>query len=253
MQELENKNVKIELQNKAFQEQTEHLENVNNVKDKLFSIISHDLKDSLSSINGFIELLRDGSLSREEFDDLVPELSENASNASLLLFNLLNWSKSQMHSLDAKPTLFDVQEIFEDKIKLIEQRLNNKGIDLIDHSLRDFIYADRSMFEIVIQNLLANAVKFCKEGDAITIANHISNGSCIISIADTGIGISEENINKLFKNDSFTTAGTNNEKGTGLGLSICKELVELNNGKIWVESKLNVGSTFYVQLPKSKP
>ena len=253
MQELENKNVKIELQNKAFQEQTEHLENVNNVKDKLFSIISHDLKDSLSSINGFIELLRDGSLSREEFDDLVPELSENASNASLLLFNLLNWSKSQMHSLDPKPTLFDVQEIFEDKIKLIEQRLNNKGIDLIDHSLRDFIYADRSMFEIVIQNLLANAVKFCKEGDTITIANHTSNGSCIISIAYTGIGISEENINKLFKNDSFTTAGTNNEKGTGLGLSICKELVELNNGKIWVESKLNVGSTFYVQLPKSKP
>jgi signal transduction histidine kinase/lipopolysaccharide biosynthesis regulator YciM len=253
MQELEEKNVKIELQNKAFQEQTAHLENVNNVKDKLFSIISHDLKDSLSSINGFIELLRDGSLSREEFDNLVPELSENANNASLLLFNLLNWSKSQMHSLEPKPTLFDVQEIFEDKIKLIEKRLDNKGIDLIDHSLRDFIYADRSMFEIVIQNLLANAVKFCKEGDSITISNHISNGSCIISIADTGIGISKENIDKLFKNNSFTTAGTNNEKGTGLGLSICKELVELNNGKIWVESKLNVGSTFYVQLPKSKP
>lgn len=251
-QELEEKNIKIELQNKAFQEQTKHLENVNNVKDKLFSIISHDLKDSLSSINGFIDLLKDGSLSRDEFDNLIPELSENANNASLLLFNLLNWSKSQMHSLEPKPTLFDVQEVFEDKIKLIEQRLDSKGIDLIDHSLRDFVYADRSMFEIVIQNLLANAVKFCKNGDSITISNHISNGSCIISIADTGIGISKENIEKLFKNNSFTTIGTKNEKGTGLGLSICKELVELNNGKIWVESNLNVGSTFYVQLPKSK-
>ncbi|NCT14172.1 MAG: sensor histidine kinase, partial [Flavobacteriales bacterium] len=146
MQELEEKNIKIELQNKAFQEQTKHLENVNNVKDKLFSIISHDLKDSLSSINGFIDLLKDGSLTREEFENLVPELSENANNASLLLFNLLNWSKSQMHSLEPKPTLFDVQEVFEDKIKLIEQRLENKGIDLIDHSLRDFVYADRSMF-----------------------------------------------------------------------------------------------------------
>jgi len=252
MQELEEKNIKIELQNKAFQEQTKHLENVNNVKDKLFSIISHDLKDSLSSINGFIDLLKDGSLTREEFENLVPELSENANNASLLLFNLLNWSKSQMHSLEPKPTLFDVQEVFEDKIKLIEQRLENKGIDLIDHSLRDFVYADRSMFEIVVQNLLANAVKFCKNGDSITISNHISNGSCIISIADTGIGISKENIEKLFKNNSFTTIGTSNEKGTGLGLSICKELVELNHGKIWVESNLNVGSTFYVQLPKSK-
>ncbi|ALJ06330.1 ATP-binding protein [Pseudalgibacter alginicilyticus] len=253
-QELEEKNIKIELQNKAFLEQTKHLENVNNVKDKLFSIVSHDLKDSLSSINGFIDLLRDGSLTREEFDNLVPELSENANNASLLLFNLLNWSKSQMQSLDPKPSLFDVQEVFEDKVKLIEQRLESKGIKLVNRSLRDFAYADRSMVEIVIQNLLANAAKFCSNGDTITISNHISNGSCIISIADTGIGISKNNIEKLFKsNSSFTTMGTKNEKGTGLGLSICKELVDLNHGKIWVESTVNVGSTFYVQLPKSKP
>ena len=252
-QELEEKNLKIELQNEAFLEQTKHLENVNNVKDKLFSIVSHDLKDSLSSINGFIDLLKDGSLSREEFDNLIPELSENANNASLLLFNLLNWSKSQMQSLEPKPTLFDIQEVFEEKVKLIDQRMESKGIELVDHSLRDFAYADRSMFEIVVQNLLANALKFCKSGDTITISNHISNGSCIISIADTGIGISKQNIDKLFKNSSFTTVGTNNEKGTGLGLSICKELVELNNGKIWVESTPNVGSTFYVQLPKSRP
>ncbi|MCF7568928.1 tetratricopeptide repeat-containing sensor histidine kinase [Sabulilitoribacter arenilitoris] len=251
-QELEEKNIKIELQNKAFQEQTRHLESVNNVKDKLFSIVSHDLKDSLSSINGFIDLLKDGSLSREEFDNLIPELSENANSASLLLFNLLNWSKSQMHSLEPKPSLFDVQEVFEDKVKLIEQRMENKGITLVDRSLRDFVYADRSMFEIVIQNLLANALKFSKDGDTITISNHISNGSCIISVADTGVGISKQNIEKLFKNNTYTTLGTNNEKGTGLGLSICKELIELNKGKIWVESTPNVGSTFFVQLPKSK-
>ena len=252
-QELEEKNVKIELQNEAFSEQTKHLENVNNVKDKLFSIVSHDLKDSLSSINGFIDLLKDGSLSREEFDDLIPELSENANNASLLLFNLLNWSKSQMQSLEPKPSLFDIQEVFETKVKLIEQRMENKGIDLVDHSLRDFAYADRSMFEIVVQNLLANALKFCKNGDTITISNHISNGTCIVSVADTGIGISKENLDKLFKDNSFTTMGTDNEKGTGLGLSICKELVELNQGKIWVESTQGKGSTFYVQLPKSRP
>ena len=131
--------------------------------------------------------------------------------------------------------------------------MENKGITLVDHSLRDFAYADRSMVEIVIQNLLANALKFCNRGDSITISNHISNGSCIISIADTGVGISKQNLEKLFKNSSFTTRGTDNEKGTGLGLSICKELVELNNGKIWVESTQGVGSTFYVQLPKSKP
>lgn len=252
-QELEEKNLKIQLQNEAFVEQTKHLENVNNVKDKLFSIVSHDLKDSLSSINGFIDLLRDGSLSREEFDNLIPELSENANNASLLLFNLLNWSKSQMQSLKPSPSLFDIQEVFEEKIKLVEQRLENKGIELIDHSLRDFAYADRSMIEIVIQNLLANALKFSRKGDTITVSNHISNGSCIISVADTGIGIPAPNLEKLFKSNTYSTMGTNNEKGTGLGLSICKELVELNGGKIWVESTVNTGSTFYVQLPKTKP
>ncbi|WP_194766079.1 ATP-binding protein [Tamlana sp. I1] len=250
---LEEKNIKIELQNEAFSKQTKHLENVNNVKDKLFSIVSHDLKDSLSSINGFIDLLKDGSLSREEFDTLIPELSENANNASLLLFNLLNWSKSQMQSLEPKPSLFDIQEVFESKVSLIEQRMQNKGITLIDRSLRDFAYADRSMFEIIIQNLLANALKFCKKDDSITISNHISNGCCIISVADSGIGISKQNLDKLFKEDSFSTLGTDNEKGTGLGLSICKELVELNHGKIWVESTQGIGSTFYVQLPKSNP
>jgi signal transduction histidine kinase len=253
VQDLEEQNLKIQLQNEAYIEQTKHLESINNVKDKLFSIVSHDLKDSLSSINGFIDLLRDGSLSREEFDNLIPELSENANNASLLLFNLLNWSKSQMQSLKPSPSLFDIQEVFEEKIKLVDQRLESKGIELVDHSLRDFAYADRSMIEIVIQNLLANALKFSRKGDTITVSNHISNGSCIISVADTGVGIPSHNLEKLFKNNTYTTMGTNNEKGTGLGLSICKELVELNGGKIWVESTVNTGSTFYIQLPKSKP
>jgi len=90
-----------------------------------------------------------------------------------------------------KPNTLRIQEVFESKVKLVEQRMESKGIKLVDHSLRDFAYADRSMFEIVVQNLLANALKFCKEGDEISISNHISNGSCIVSIADTGIGISK--------------------------------------------------------------
>lgn len=250
--ELEAKNKKIELQNEAILEQSKHLENINKVKDKLFSIVSHDLKDSLTSTKGFIDLLKDGQLSQEEFHSLLPELSENANNASLLLFNLLNWSKSQMQSLEPKPSIFDIQEVFADKVKFIERKLEAKGIQLIDNTLRDFIYADRSMVEIVIQNLLANAVKFCDRGDSISISNQISNGKAIISVADTGVGIKKENIGKIFGNNTFTTRGTNKEKGTGLGLTICKELIELNKGNIWVESTVNVGSTFYVELPKNK-
>ncbi len=250
--DLEAKNKKIELQNEAILEQSKHLENINKVKDKLFSIVSHDLKDSLTSTKGFIDLLKEGQLTQDEFHSLLPELSENANNASLLLFNLLNWSKSQMQSLEPKPSLFNVQDIFAEKVKLMDQKFEAKGLELIDNTLRDFIYADRSMVEIVIQNLLANAVKFCNKRDSITISNQISSGKAILSIADTGVGITKEDQGKLFGNNTFTTRGTNKEKGTGLGLTICRELVELNKGNIWVESTPNIGSTFYVELPKKK-
>lgn len=250
--ELEEKNKQIQLQNDAILEQTYHLEEINKVKDRLFSIVSHDLKDSISSIKGFLDLLKDDSISKEEFNELIPELSENANNASLLLFNLLNWSKSQMQNLEPRPELINIQDIFHEKIKLIDQKLEQKRIVLIDETQRDFVYADNSMIEIVIQNLLTNAVKFSRTGDIITISNKDYNGKSLICIEDTGVGISKENIGKLFQNNNFTTIGTKNEKGTGLGLTICKELVELNKGRIWVESTLNVGSKFFVELPKTK-
>lgn len=251
-QELEEKNEQIQLQNEAIMEQKLHLEEINDVKDRLFSIVSHDLKDSISSIKAFLDLLKEDSISREEFNELIPELSENADNASLLLFNLLNWSKSQMQNLEPNPEHFNIQEVFHSKISLVEQKMEQKRIVLIDESQRDFIYADQSMVEIVIQNLLTNAVKFSRVGDIITISNKEHNGKSLICVEDTGVGIPKANLKKLFQNNNFTTVGTKNEKGTGLGLTICKELVELNQGRIWVESTPNVGTKFYVELPKKK-
>lgn len=248
---LEAKNKQLAEHNSVILEQTQHLEEINKVKDRLFSIVSHDLKDSISSIKGFLDLLKEDSISKEEFNELIPELSENANNASLLLYNLLNWSKSQMQNLEPKPELFNVQEVFQTKISLIEQKSEQKRLAVIDESQRDYVYADRSMIEIVIQNLLTNAVKFSRVGDVITVTSQDFGDKIRLSVEDTGVGISKENIDKLFKNDAFTTIGTKNEKGTGLGLTICKELVELNNGKIWVESTPNVGSKFFVELPKA--
>ncbi|BAO74723.1 two-component system sensor histidine kinase [Winogradskyella sp. PG-2] len=240
--------------NKKLTEQTLHLEEEIEVKDKLFSIVSHDLKDSISSIKAFLDLLKEDSITKEEFRELIPELSENANNASSLLFNLLNWSKSQMQNLEPKPELFNIQEVFHNKMALVEQKVEDKRIVLIDESQRDFIYADKSMVEIVIQNLITNAVKFSRTGDVITVSNQDFNGKALICVEDTGVGISRENIDKLFNaNKNFTTVGTKNEKGTGLGLSIAKDLVELNSGKIWVESTQNVGSKFFIELPKVAP
>jgi len=247
------KNEQIQLQNENIAKQIADLEEINKVKDRLFSIVSHDLKDSISSIKGFIDLLREEGISQEEFYELIPELSENADNASLLLFNLLNWSKTQMQNLEPNPELFNIQDVFHSKMALIEQKVEQKRIVLIDESQRELIYADKSMIEIVIQNLLTNAVKFSRTGDMITISNKNQSGNSLICIEDTGVGIAKENLDKLFKSNAFTTVGTKNEKGTGLGLSICKELVELNKGRIWVESTLNVGTKFYVELPKVRP
>lgn len=250
---LENKVKSFNQDQKALLDKIKELEETNQVKDRLFSIVSHDLKDSITSIKAFLDLLKEDSISKEEFDTLIPELGENANNASALLLNLLNWSKSQMQNLDPKPELFNIQEIFTEKIALFDKKVKEKRIVLLDESVKDFVYADRSMIEIVIQNLLANAVKFSKIGDVITISNRERNEKALICIEDTGVGISKENQAKIFKNSGFSTRGTNDEKGTGLGLSICKELVELNKGRIWVESEPNLGSKFFVELPKLKP
>ncbi|MEO5790095.1 MAG: tetratricopeptide repeat-containing sensor histidine kinase [Gelidibacter sp.] len=251
-QELETKNTQIQLQHDAIMEQKRDLEEINNIKDRLFSIVSHDLKDSISSIKGFLDLLNEENISKEEFNELIPELSENANNASLLLFNLLNWSKSQMQNLEPNPELLNIQEIFHDKINLVEPKIEQKRLVVIDETQREFVYADKSMVEIIIQNLITNAVKFSRVGDIITISNKEHHGKSLICVEDTGVGISKENLKKLFKNNNFTTIGTQNEKGTGLGLTICKELVELNHGRIWVESIVNVGTKFYIELPKKK-
>ena len=251
--EFKYKNEQTQLQNENIVKQIADLEEINKVKDRLFSIVSHDLKDSISSIKGFIDLLREEGITQEEFYELIPELSENADNASLLLFNLLNWSKTQMQNLEPNPELFNIQDVFHTKLSLIEQKVEQKRIVIIDETQRELLYADKSMIEIVIQNLLTNAVKFSRTGDIITISNRNQNGYSLICVEDTGVGIAKENLDKLFKIEAFTTVGTKNEKGTGLGLSICKELVELNNGKIWVESTVNVGTKFYVELPRVKP
>ena len=249
---LASENESFKTENNETQNQIANLEEANVVKDRLFSIVSHDLKDSITSIKGFIDLLKEESISKKEFSELIPELSDNADNATSLLMNLLNWSKSQIKNLDPKPESFNIQEVFKEKINLIKKKADQKQLVILDESFKDFVYADRSMIEIVIQNLLANAAKFSDTGDVITISNRHRNGHALICIEDTGVGISKENKEKLFKNEGFTTRGTEHEKGTGLGLSICKQLVEQNKGSIWVESEPNLGSRFYVELPKSE-
>jgi len=236
---------------KRIQAYVEQLNESNQVKNKLFSIISHDLKNEISGLDGSLSLIKENAFSPEEFQEIIPLLSNRTHQTSILLNNLLNWSKSQMKELNANPTLFDISDVIASKFSYFKPKAEQKNIKLINKLARTVIYADKDMFGIITQNLIANAVKFCDSGDSVTLLSEELNNHYKIYFIDTGIGIDPKNLEKLFAEDTFTTNGTQNETGTGLGLKICKELTELNNGEIMVDSTLGHGSTFSVTFPKS--
>ncbi|WP_378176492.1 ATP-binding protein [Aquimarina sp. SS2-1] len=223
----------------------------NEVKNKLFSIISHDLKNEIHGLEGSLNLMKEEVISTEEFKEIVPLLANRTHQTSILLNNLLNWSKSQMKELNANPTTFDIAEVINSKFTFFKPKAEKKDIRLINKLESTLIFADKDMFGIVAQNLIANAIKFCNPGDSIALVSKEKGDHYEICFEDTGIGIDPANIQKLFAEDTFTTKGTENETGTGLGLKICKELIELNQGKIKVESKPGKGSVFSVSLPKA--
>ncbi|MGY3792662.1 ATP-binding protein [Aquimarina sp. 433] len=223
----------------------------NQVKNKLFSIVSHDLKNEIHGLDKTLNLLKDDVISETEFKEIIPILAHSTHQTSILLNNLLNWSKSQMKELKATPKDFDFTEVINEKIVFFTSRASEKGVKLINN-ITDFtkVFADKDMCTIVAQNIIANAVKFCKAGDSLTINKKEQKDSVSIYFKDTGVGIPKENITKLFSDITLTTKGTDNESGTGLGLKICNELILLNQGTLEVESKLGQGSTFCIRLPK---
>ncbi len=223
----------------------------NKIKNRLFSIISHDLRNEIHGLHGSLNLMKENEIPTEEFLEVVPLLANRTQQTAILLNNLLNWSKSQLNQLNAKPTHFDISEIICDKFAFFSPEASQKNIQLINNLAATPIYADKDMIGIVAQNLIANAIKFCNAGDIITLEAKENEQSFDICFRDTGIGIAAQHIHKLFAEETFSTCGTNNEKGTGLGLKICKELIELNQGKIEVQSTVGKGSIFRVSLPKA--
>ena len=229
---------------------------MNATKDKFFSIIAHDLRNPISSfMQGTDLLVNDYDLLEEkERNDIVQSMHQSSKGLLNLLENLLTWSRSQTGKISNKPDITDIYPIIMNNISLLELQANNKGITLISNSKeRTYGYFDVNMINTVLRNLISNSIKFTNKDGTITIGSKTNGKELIIWVQDTGVGISKEVAGKLFKIASgHTTRGTADEKGTGLGLVLCKELVEKNNGKIWVESELGVGTKFIVTLPVRK-
>ncbi len=230
--------------------QTIELQQLNDLKNKLFSIIAHDLRNPILSLKEIMNLLNEGVITEDELKNYLPIISKNITSTSSLLENLLNWSRSQLKGERIHATSFDIKTATVIQVQLLERAALKKKIHIQNNvSGEHMVYADRDMVELVIRNLLNNAIKYCKENDRIEINSCKENNRVKICIKDTGIGIAEENINQLFGMNNFSTSGTNNETGTGLGLLLCREFIEKNKGIIWVESKLGLGSEFCFTLP----
>lgn len=229
----------------------------NIMKDKFFSIIAHDLKDPFSSIMGFSSLL---SEAYDNFDDkqrkaFIKNICEASENTFKLLQNLLEWSKTQTGKFEYRPVILNLKEITEENISVLKSSAVNKKINIVNNIKENKqAWADENMVKTVIRNLLTNAIKFTQIGGWVEISSQNSDMMLEICIADNGKGIEPENIDRLFRiDDQFKTHGTENEDGSGLGLILCKEFVEKNKGKIWVESEPGKGSKFRFSLPtKSK-
>jgi two-component system, sensor histidine kinase and response regulator len=239
---------------RKLQAYSEELAKLNATKDKFFSIIAHDLKNPLMALLGFSDLV---ALSIEQNDiNMIKKnvkIIKKASYQALeLLSNLLDWARSQTGNIVFNPEMINLGTLSEDIVSLFFETARQKGISLCTSVPKDlFVFSDKSMTGIVLRNLVSNAIKFSCSGEKVEILAEEKEDIVEISVKDNGIGLSKEEISKLFSVTSqFTKPGSAKERGTGLGLILCKEFAEKQGGRIWVVSKPGKGSTFTFSIPK---
>ncbi len=223
-------------------------------KDQFFSIISHDLRNPISAIKTLTEFLFNDfeNLPLKEVKEFIRLIFIASNSSQKLLENLLQWSLSRDGNLHLSPENIDIYDILSNKIEFFLEDARRKGITFNSTVEKDtYVFADSKTVKIIIRNLVSNAVKFTSGGGKISVSSKDVNDYIEITVSDTGTGIKEDDMTKLFAPDSLNKRhGTEGEYGTGLGLLLCKDLVEKNKGKIWVESIIGKGSDFKFTLPK---
>lgn len=226
---------------------------LNTTKDRLFSIIGHDLRGPIGSFKSLINIMiSDYDLSdTESVREILTGIQKTSDSTYYLLENLLFWAKSQQNESVFAPEKINLKEIVIKILDLFTEMSKNKEIDILNNIEEDtVVFADRNMLMTILRNLISNAIKFTSGGKKIQVSASKNEDRYILSVQDEGEGIKPENLKKLFKNtELFSTYGTNGEAGSGLGLILCKNFVEKHNGKIWVESEVGKGTTFNFSLP----
>ncbi len=248
--QLHRKNHELEKKNCEYQEAL-------NSKNRFFSIIAHDLRNPFQVVLGYTGLLLEhyDNMSVDDIKEYFSDIESATSELMSLLDNLLLWSRSETGAISMRPTTIDLHNLTESTLAIIKVNATEKDITLKSHILpKSLVVADKDMVLTILRNLMTNAVKFTPHGGTVSIeVIPIGTEMLQITVKDTGIGMSKEDINKLFKADTaYSHKGTSGEKGTGLGLVLCHEFVEKHRGTIWVESELGEGSSFNFTIPRHR-
>jgi two-component system, sensor histidine kinase and response regulator len=236
---------------KKLADKKKELKKLNAVKDKLFSIISHDLRSPMASTAQFLDLLKETEMGKEEFDFYLSELKATVDNTREMMDKLLTWSSSQMHDEGVRTESIPVRELVDATILFIRQRADAKNITVLNDVNEHYCaVADRDITGIILHNLLANAVKFTRDGGTVTIhAVKTPEAKLSIRVSDNGVGIPADMQHRVLGNEFYTTIGTAKEKGSGLGLKMCQDLAIKNNAQLCFESVEGKGSIFFLNLP----
>jgi signal transduction histidine kinase len=235
----------------------EELNELNNTKDKLFSIVSHDLKNSMSGFSGIVNTLNSSyeKFSADQVKYYVGEVSASANSMKGLLRNLLDWARSQQNLIKVCPSQFSIASLVSECTLLVDQQLRRKNIELdvaVDDDL--MLVSDRNIVTTIVRNLLVNAVKYSNDGGRIFITSSLVNQEIEISVADNGVGMDQQDVDFIMNTGTFMKSkpGVQGEKGAGLGLMLTKELLEKISGRLMVVSEIGKGSTFSIVLPVLK-
>jgi signal transduction histidine kinase len=254
VEELQQNKTLLEESAKELSLLNQKLNESNLNKDKFFSILAHDLRSPFSALLGFAEFLSNHieELTEDEIKEFSQRIYKSLNNLFKLIEDLLQWSRIQTGRIDYAPVKFDLHRVADETLEIFQVNSSQKEIEVKNNIARNsFVFADEDMISRVIGNLLSNAIKFTPRKGKITLSAAEKEGFLQFTISDTGVGISSDNMQRLFKiEQTLTTEGTEKERGTGLGLILCKEFVEINHGSISVKSEPGKGSNFIILLPK---
>jgi len=232
-----------------IEQQNIELEKSNKTKEKLFSIIAHDLRSPIAQLKGTMDLVNNNYLPQEEFTKIAVGLTKQIAEVQDSLDDLLIWSQNQLQGINNAPKSVSVKKAIDSIKEQLTIQCTAKDIQLINLVDEVNVWIDPDHFKLVLRNIISNAIKFSYPTNTVEIATSSSGGKVTITITDHGIGMCENALSKLFTNSFFTTKGTAQEKGTGLGLQLCKEFLDRANATISVTSKPGEGAVFYITIP----